>query len=169
MISRAFALHELNCLILQCPAGQFMTEGQFMHVSAIHADGNSLSNPRVRDTTDSTCPVKGNIYSVKGYMLLLRRGRDTIRIKRGQFSPNGEPTVRQDSTRLCAQAPTSGLVFRSPFVLLTGKTNHAFNVPRQRKHIVTFYLIRGIAQVLHSSHVSGKSCWVAGDIDDPFR
>ena len=31
-----------------------MTEGQFMHVSAIHADGNSLSNLRVKGTTDST-------------------------------------------------------------------------------------------------------------------
>ena len=58
-----------------------------------------------------------------GYLFLSRRGRDTIRGKRAPFSPYGEPCARHDSTRLCVQAPTPGLVCRSTFVLLASKTN----------------------------------------------
>ena len=52
----------------------------------------------------------GNIYSIKGYMLLSRRERGTIRRKRDSFSPCGEPSDQLNATRLCVQAPTPRLV-----------------------------------------------------------
>ena len=61
-------------------------------------------------------------------MLLLRRGRDTIRRKRGMFSLIGENGDQQATPRLCVRAPTSSFVCCSAFVLLASKTNHAFNV-----------------------------------------
>ena len=41
-----FSLRSMNWIasLFLCPAGQFMTVGQFMRVSAIHANGNSLLN-----------------------------------------------------------------------------------------------------------------------------
>ena len=92
-------------------------------------------------------------------MLLSRRGRDTIRRKRAPFSPCGENSDQLNATRLCVQAPMSRLVCCSTFVLLTSKTNHAFDVSRHRKHIIP---LDGIGRVTEGAEGCDVSCESSG-------
>ena len=134
-----------------------------MRVSSF-AQNHYLSQRKIGHFLISNTSSKGKIYSAKGYMLLSRRGRDTIRRKRAPFSHCGENSDQLNATRLCVQAPMSRLVCCSTFVLLASKTNHALDVPCHRKHIIPFDLICLVSEILHHRYVAGEGCGVAGDI-----
>ena len=78
-------------------------------------------------------------------MLLSRRGRDTIRGKRVEFSPYGEPSKITKSIYPYVQARRLSCRRIFAFVLLASKTNYTFDVGHKVKRYI-FSLKTGVVK-----------------------